>query len=311
MISKNFCTNPKNNNHPPGDLITNITSDGSFSLINNYFKESFHSNDGARKEAEEKFVIPSQINKFTKENIYVLDVCIGLGYNTACLIEKLMKTPIKIYWWGLEIDQRPLQTALRNPLYKKSWSSNVLEILESINNSGKWQKNKSEGNVLWGDAREKLEVISDSLKFDLILHDAFSPKKCPQLWSEEFLNKLAKRLAPNGKLITYSSSAAIRATLKRSGLNLKSIKPINSLKKKWSIGTIAINQVDQESNDQFENWEPLSVMEQEHLLTNASIPYRDPNGNGSVEEILKRRAKEQSKSNLASTNSWKKRWKIN
>ena len=49
-------------------------------------------------------------------------------------------------------------------------------------------------------------------------------------------------------------------------------------------------------------------MEEEHLLTRAAIPYRDPNNKDDSAKILKRREKEQQESTLANTQNWKKRW---
>tara|TARA_Y100001968_G_scaffold293791_1_gene299929 strand:- start:357 stop:518 length:162 start_codon:yes stop_codon:yes gene_type:complete len=50
-------------------------------------------------------------------------------------------------------------------------------------------------------------------------------------------------------------------------------------------------------------------MEEEHLLTAAAIPYRDPSGNSYPEEIHDRRKEEQIRSNLTSSSSWRNRWK--
>ena len=56
------------------------------------------------------------------------------------------------------------------------------------------------------------------------------------------------------------------------------------------------------------NFKKLSVMEEEHLLTKASIPYRDQNLNSSKEDIIKKRLNEQLLSNLLSTKEWRKKW---
>ena len=56
------------------------------------------------------------------------------------------------------------------------------------------------------------------------------------------------------------------------------------------------------------NFEKLSVMEEEHLLTKASIPYRDQNLNSSKDDIIKRRLDEQLFSNLLSTKKWREKW---
>ena len=49
-------------------------------------------------------------------------------------------------------------------------------------------------------------------------------------------------------------------------------------------------------------------MEEEHLLTKASIPYRDQDLNSCKEDIIKKRIKEQLFSNLLSTKKWRERW---
>ena len=60
--------------------------------------------------------------------------------------------------------------------------------------------------------------------FDLILMDAFSPSHCPELWSEEFLGGLAQKLAPGGRLLTYSRAASIRGSLQRAGLDVQTLR---------------------------------------------------------------------------------------
>ncbi len=297
---------------PLGNLTTCSTADGSISLHSSYFKERFHCCSGARKEAEEKFIAPAQIERFsTKKAVNVLDVCVGLGYNIGCLIEALDITNTTLNWWGLEIDRRPLNIALKNPNFNSSWSAEVKNILNSIDISGKWENSNSKGEILWGDAREKIFVLPKTIKFDLIMLDAFSPAKCPQLWTEEFLSELSKKLAKGGRLITFCRSAAIRGSLKRSGLKLASIIPIQSEGKEWSSGTVGFctTTTDLKMQDRNPHWKLLSDMEEEHLLTNAAIPYRDQNWISTPKEIIRRRKEEQQQSELESTSSWRRRWR--
>jgi hypothetical protein len=58
------------------------------------------------------------------------------------------------------------------------------------------------------------------------------------------------------------------------------------------------------------NFEKLSLMEEEHLLTKASIPYRDQDLNASKDDIIHRRLEEQLFSNLLSTNKWREKWEM-
>ena len=286
------------------------TNDGSLSLYSFSHEESFHDKDGALRESIAKYLIPAQLEQFfSSEKIIVLDVCMGLGYNTGCILEKLFQNNIRIEWHGLEIDQRPLNLALNEKVFQQIWSPKVLQFLNCIDQSGRWTEGLSEGNIHWGDARQKIYEIKDSVKFDLILLDPFSPQKCPELWSEEFICLLTERLSIEGRLITYSTAASIRASFKRAGLNIYSIIPLIDDQNKWSSGTVAMKKkIEQHLISEHYQFKDLSTREIEHLATRSSIPYRDPTGKGTSKEIISTRNIEQSKSKLINTSSWRKRW---
>ena len=292
------------------DLKKHITKDGSLSLYNLSLREGFHDRNGALRESIDKYLLPAQLEIFSNyKKIVVLDVCMGLGYNTGCILEELLKTNIKVEWHGLEIDQRPLNLGLGEKKFQNLWSPNVLNFFNCLNKSGKWIKDLNEGTIHWGDARHKIYEIKDSLKFDLILLDPFSPQNCPELWSEEFISSLAKRLSVEGRLITYSTAAAIRSSLKRAGLTIYSIVPLRSNNQKWSSGTVAMKtRLDQKFFSKNCQFKDLSTKEVEHLATRSSIPYRDPTGNGKSNEIISKREVEQSKSQLIKTSLWRNRW---
>ena len=292
------------------DLKKHITKDGSLSLYSLSYDEGFHDIDGALKESIKKYLLPAQLELFSHmEKIVILDVCMGLGYNSGCILEKLLQSNHKIEWHGLEIDQRPLKIGLSEKTFQKIWSRKVLNFFCCLIKSGKWNDSFSEGTIHWGDAREKIYEINKSLRFDLILLDPFSPQKCPELWSEQFITLLAEKLSFNGRLITYSSAASVRASLINAGLIIYSINPVAEDLHKWSVGTVAMKKkLDQNfvsKNYQLNN---LSRRELEHLATRSSIPYRDPTSKGNSKEIILTREKEQSKSQLIKTSFWRKRW---
>lgn len=286
------------------------TKDGSLSLYSLSYEEGFHDKDGALRESINKYLLPAQLEQFSNaEKIVVLDVCMGLGYNTGCILEELLQSNIKIEWHGLEIDEKPLNIGLKEKLFQEIWSPKVLHFFNSLNKSGKWTEGFNEGTIHWGDARHKIFEIQDSLRFDLILLDPFSPQKCPELWSEEFIYLLTERLSKKGRLITYSTAASIRASFKRAGLNIYSIVPSIDDQRKWSSGTVAMKkQFEQHMIVKNYQIKELSIKEVEHLATRSSIPYRDPTGKGNSKEIISTREIEQSKSQLINTSAWRKRW---
>ena len=153
------------------------------------------------------------------------------------------------------------------------------------------------GRLLLGDARQTVKaVIKLDWQADAIFLDPFSPPKCPQLWSVEFINLVARCLAPSGRLATYSCSAAVRTALLTAGLNIGSI---------WGAGRKAPGTL---ATYEYQNIHSLSMREQEHLATRAAIPYRDPSLKDSAEHIIHQRQQEQRNCVLESTSQWYKRW---
>ena len=292
-----------------GPLRPYPTADGSFSLHSAQFGEAFHNSAGALNEAQAKFVRPAQLERFQGERpLAILDVCVGLGYNSAAVLEALPAAKTGLHWWGLELDRRPLELALEQLHFQQLWSPAVLQQLRALHADGHWSSATSTGELLWGDARATLSKIPAKQQFDLILQDAFSPQRCPELWSEEFLKALAKRLAPGGRLLTYSRSAAVRASLKRAGLHLFSLLPAPGERSGWSSGTMAVQPGGEPCPAEGPGWRLFSTMEQEHLHTRAAVPFRDPASISSAAEILQRRQLEQEGCNLEPTNGWQRRW---
>ncbi len=285
-----------------------LTKDGSYTLKNLIFQENFHSLEGALKETEIKFINPSDLKRFNDKSLNVLDICFGLGYNSASLFNNLIKQNSFINWYALEIDKKPLEYSLGNKSFQKLWHPKVLKIFKELSKNSKYKDQSFVCDILWGDAREKIKNIPANIKFDLIYLDGFSPQKCPQVWSVEFLAKVTQKLKPQGYLITYSSSAAIRRTLKDFGLNIFNIKPNLVSKNLWSNGTIAVKIIDKkilQNNLYFKN---LSSMEEEHLLTKASVPYRDPTLSSNKKDIIQKRVQEQLLSNLETSKKWRDKW---
>ena len=285
-----------------------LTKDGSITLRSHIFQENFHSLEGALKETEIKFINPSDLKRFNDKSLNVLDICFGLGYNSASLFNNLIRQNSFINWYALEIDKKPLEFSLGNNSFQKLWHPKVLKILKALSKNSKYKDQSFECKILWGDARDKIKNIPANIKFDLIYLDGFSPQKCPQVWSVEFLAKVTQKLNPKGYLITYSSSAAVRKTLKDFGLNIFNIKPNVVSKNLWSNGTIAVKILEEEVLQNNLYFKKLSSMEEEHLLTKASIPYRDPTLSSNPKDIIQKRIQEQLLSNLKTSKRWRDKW---
>lgn len=280
------------------------TADGSLTFFSPEFGETFHSLEGARQEAFEKFAIATALpTKAQAPHLQLLDICYGLGYNTAAALEVIWhhNPACQVTVVGLELDLRVPQAALA---VMPPWSGSVQAILEGLAQRQQVTKPQCEAHLLIGDARQTIQdLVRQGFQADAIFLDPFSPQRCPQLWTVEFLNLVAQCLAPEGYLATYSRAAAVRSALREVGLHIGTI-PIETPRprKEWAQGTVARWQAAQLI--------PLSPMEQEHLQTRAGIPYRDPHLQDSAPIIRARRQAEQQASRRESTSRWRHRWGI-
>lgn len=280
-------------------FIPQLTADGSWTFFSPEFGETFHSYFGAQQEAEYKFVDPVQLlSRVDRSVVYLLDVCYGLGYNTASALAAIWRInpSCKVIQVGLELDPEVPKAAIAKGLLD-NWPDPVPELLSTYGQTHELQTEKIEAKLLIGDARTTIQQLSNfSFHTDAIFLDPFSPPSCPQLWTVEFLSLVSSCLKPDGILATYSCSAAVRTALLEAGLKIGSTIPVG----RRSPGTVA--------SFVAQNLPPLSDKEKEHLLTRASIPYRDPQLSDSSEIIAHRRELEQQKSSLEPTSHWKKRW---
>lgn len=276
-------------------FVPQLTADGSATFYSQEFGEAFHSHFGARQESELKFVIPLQLNrKALAAKVRLLDVCYGLGYNTATALAQIwaINPCCEVEIIALEADPTVAENATACGLLSP-WGEPLAQILTQLATKHQVKTDILQATLLIGDARQTIKLVPLDWKAEAIFLDPFSPPKCPQLWTVEFIQLVANCLSSDGMLATYSSAAAVRTALITAGLNISSTVALG----RRSPGTIAANY----------DLPQLSVLEQERLLTRAAIPYRDPNLNDLAAVILQRRRDEQQTSQLEPTSRWQKR----
>lgn len=276
-----------------------VTADGSYTYFSNTFQEHFHSNFGAKQEAEQKFILPALSPLPSSDPICLIDFCYGLGYNTAAAVEFLadsVNLGRQLCLIGLENNLAVPQAAVGDRLIS-IWQPPTQEILSHLAEYQIYQAPSYDLRLLIGDARQTIQQIPLGWA-DAIFFDPFSPRRCPQLWTIDLLKLVSDRLKPQGYLVTYSCAAAVRSALQILGLHLWATQPLG----RKAPGTIASWQnhlVPSRS-------QPLSPPEQEILTTRAGIPYRDPQLQDPASVILERRQTEQATSELRSTSNWLK-----
>lgn len=280
------------------DFLPQKTADGSITFFSAEFGEAFHSQGGAAQEAEGKFIGPCGLQSYPQQHnlIRIFDVCYGLGYNSAAALAAIwaVNPHCCVELIAFDLDDQPAQAATA---HLHPWPATLHPLLTRLSQDHHVVTPTLTAQFHLGDARQTLPaVIRQGIQADAIFLDPFSPPKCPQLWTVEFLGCLAQGLAPGGTLATYSCAAAVRTGLQLAGLG---VGPSPGVGRK-APGTIA-------------RWPgqplpPLSPQAQEHLATRAAVPYRDPTLTDPAPVILARRRGEQATSPLETSTHWKRRW---
>jgi tRNA U34 5-methylaminomethyl-2-thiouridine-forming methyltransferase MnmC len=283
------------------------TADGSFTFFSAEFGQAFHSSYGARSEALHKYVAGTQLSqRADRSPLRILDICYGLGYNSAAALAEIWRVNprCQVEIIALEISPQVSQSAIDQGLMAQ-WPDPIPQLLAELTRHGQVQDQRLRARLEWGDARQTIQLVPNScvggndkqgFLADAIFLDPFSPRACPQLWTIEFLALVAASCAPDGLLATYSCAAAVRTALRTTGLVIADLPAVG----RKSPGTVA-------------SWNPqllpaLPRVAQEHLLTKAAVPYRDPQLQDAIDTIIQRREQEQLLSPLASSAQWKKRW---
>ncbi|HIH11388.1 TPA: hypothetical protein HA241_04315 [Candidatus Woesearchaeota archaeon] len=193
-----------------------ITADNSESFLNEEIGESYHSHKGAVEEALQKYVIPCKIREIAKTGkIRILDVCFGLGYNSAkaveCALEENPECEIEVI--GLEYDPEIISRIQEvNPplrgytLYKKITPQKTAV-----------KEGKVTIRVVMGDAREMIKKLEDNY-FDAVFFDPFSPKTAPEMWQETFFREVWRVMTSKAVMATYSCARMARDNMSKAGL---------------------------------------------------------------------------------------------
>ena len=269
------------------------TDDGSYSIKSkeiNHKVETLHTSTGAISESFEKFIKPLKLNY--DEDIAILDICAGLGYNTSAAIDDFLKntdgsTNLKIDL--LEISKPTLAAGLMVPspikahdITKKAIENALLDCdYASLQLEDEVIPSNIDLNIHIDDARQVIQKLEDNT-YDAIFLDPFSQNMSPELVSVDFFKEFRRVIKDNGIVCTYTSSAPVRMGFIEADFYV-SLGPIFG---RFQGGTLASPSPRNLTKSLPKNDEIKMA------LSDVGIPFRDPNLNLSSKEILDNRTEE-------------------
>jgi len=205
------------------------TEDGSQTVYSGFYDENCHSTSGAWEETLYNYVEGTQLlDKLTKQDsVTVFEVGFGVGlgiYATLVAIsnrysEQAQSYNRKIKFISTEIDRDFALWALQDSEFAKKYNISKQDIRATqdqlcVNVQG------VELVILIGDARHTIKTLNESILFDCIFQDPFSPRKNPSLWTEQWFRNLRSYSHRDTILSTYSAATRIRKTMAVAGFNI-------------------------------------------------------------------------------------------
>ena len=248
-----------------------------------------HTHHGALSEARVKFADPLRLEG--KKEVAILDICSRLGFNAAAVLQKFIKSGfhpelVKIEIDMVEVSWETLAASLiiPSPIESHSFIKKAVEDF-LINHQflvypheKKAIPSQVDIGVHCQDARKIVVNIPLTKKYDAIFLDPFSPEKSPELYSTEFLLKIGQLLKDDGVILTYTSSAPVRFALVNAGLELGEGPSLG--RKGGTIASGSANKI----------VKPLTMDDERMIaLSDAGIPFMDPELTDSSEKIIQRR----------------------
>lgn len=200
-----------------------ITSDGSHSLRNTEIDETYHSSHGAIQESQHIFMEfgwrQRQHSILESDTLQILEIGFGTGLNALlCQVEaekqkqKTIFTTIELYPLMYEQYSKlnfPQQLKISNDafyqLHQADWEQKVkISPYFSI-----YKK------------RADFATYIPEDNYDLIIFDAFSPEKQPELWSEERFKVIYAHCLPGAVLTTYCAKGMVRRAMQAAGFRVE------------------------------------------------------------------------------------------
>lgn len=202
------------------------TADGSNTLFSKEYNQHYHNiKDGAINEALSKHIIPSFTYQENKQELNILDICFGLGYNSFTTIFYILKNKldIKLNIYSVELDANLIKS-LVNFTFPKEFDE-IKHIIKSVALTNKYEDEKIKVEVAIEDARTFIKKFDRDF-FDIVYQDAFSSEVNNELWTKQYFDDICKITKDDSIITTYSIATPVRLAIFEAGFLIYEYTPI-------------------------------------------------------------------------------------
>lgn len=192
------------------------TFDGSYTLFNEKYQETYHSIFGARTQSLYVFIKSALlINK--KDKLNILEIGFGIGLNA--LLSAIYSESF-IYYETIDNEILPQNILLE---YCNTLNYDEQKIYKKIIEAPWNEETKISNYFILKKINTSIEDYQPSFNIDVVFFDLFSPKAQKNVWNEENFKKICYYMNNNAILSTYTANGTVRRILNNLGLKVKKI----------------------------------------------------------------------------------------
>jgi tRNA U34 5-methylaminomethyl-2-thiouridine-forming methyltransferase MnmC len=202
------------------------TIDGSNTLFSKKYNQHYHNpDDGAINEALSKHIIPTFTFQKNKKELFILDICFGIGYNTFSTIYYCLKNnlDIKLNIFSPELDGN-LVKSLETFEFPVEFE-NIKHIIKAVAQDGFYEDEKIKIEVFIGDARNYIKSLKEN-SFDIVYQDAFSSEVNFELWTKEYFDDIYRLCKSDCVMSSYAIATPIRLSMNEAGFYIYEHRPV-------------------------------------------------------------------------------------
>jgi len=209
-------------------LVTELTDDGSRTLVRTDSGDAYHSGSGAIAETRRVYLENGGVVQRLRRGVptKVLEVGLGTGMGLLLTLDAAGNANASLSYVAIENGWIP--ASVWSCLAPESWPvdpalvrgfRSFRESLPAEVGPGvyRWRISGKLDVEIHVDDAKRCAATEPAAEYDAIYFDPFAPHSQPELWRPPMLGRMFACLRPGGRLVTYCVSRPVRETLRSVG----------------------------------------------------------------------------------------------
>lgn len=199
------------------------SGDGSHTLYHSALDETYHSTHGALTESRHVFIrhglLPAAEGR---PEVAVLEIGFGTGLNALLSLEQALQGTCTVHYHTLETYPLP-PDLVANLNYGQYFSGELADLFTALHEAPWGETVRISERFHLTKHCVALQDFAPTVAFDVVYFDAFAPRKQPDMWEMDALERAVRPLREGGIFVTYCATGQLRRHLKALGLRVEKL----------------------------------------------------------------------------------------